>query len=220
MPTVEQAIRELRREVLAGLRDECPLPGQLTYTADRITLSLAVQIHRASDSGEPSRFSVATDSSTAQHRVTVEFLVPPSAAAHPPIPSTDLLPKLEESSETLPVFSALCEVFGAPGFDSSARATVFREVLEDLSPIQQRDVLLSLDSPVQPDVDAVLSEARHRILRLVSCGPAKEGQGPALLRQLALRESIQTLILQAAVHWRTPSDWASESSPYSSQAVI
>jgi hypothetical protein len=55
------------------------------------------------------------------------------------------------------------------------------------------------------------------MLRLACSGPLKAEQGPAKLRELALRESIGALIQQAAIHWRTPSEWAEEASPYARQ---
>lgn len=207
--TIQQAIRELRREVLTGLRDESPLPDQASWTANRITLSLALQINPSNAPNEPTRFCIALDPSEALHKVELEFLMP-LTDAHPTSleePSQDHLPP----STT---FATLSEVFGAPGFDSSARATVFRELLEDLSPQHQQEVLVSLKKPESPHEDAAVTYARNRILRLASSGPAKDGRGPELLSQLALRESVQTLVLQAAVHWRTQSEWASESSPY------
>ena len=223
MSTLEHAIRELRREVLAGLENEGPLPSNVVCTPDRVTFSIAVQLHPENGgAGELSRFSVATARTDALHRVDIEFKVTP-AAPEPPataVPGHSQSPpsrpddKIETPSAPISVLAALSEVFGAPGFDSSARATVFRDVLEELDAEQQRFVLLSLELPAVPGEEMLITLARHRMLRLACSGPAKAERGPAALRELALREPIDTLVQYAAVHWRTPSEWAEEASPY------
>ena len=222
MSTLEHAIRELRREVLAGLENGGPLPSNVACTADRMTLSIAVHLHPENGSGELARFSVATERTDALHRVDIEFKVTP-AAPEPPVaaqPGHSQSPpprpdhKIETLSQTTSLLAALSEVFGAPGFDSSARATVFRDVLEELDADQQRHVLLSLELPAEPGEEMPITLARHRMLRLACSGPAKAERGPAVLRELVLREPIDTLVQQAAVHWRTPSEWAEEASPY------
>lgn len=206
MPTVEQTVRELRREIINAIGDQTPLPDGASWVADRVTLSLAVHLQPA---GDPGRFTVAVDPTAESHRITVEFRITSSDHVTPRIHPQQPASPMDERIAVKPVHVALAEVFGAPGFDSSARATVFREALEELSTLQRHQVLTSLEGPATPDEDAVVTRARHRILRLVGSGPAGREQGSALLRQLALRESTQALIQQAAEHWRTPSDWAS-----------
>jgi len=222
MSTLEHAIRELRREVLAGLENGGPLPSNVVCTADRVTLSIAVHLDPENGSGELARFSVATERTNALHRVDIEFKVTPVA----PAPLSAAQPGYSQSPPSLPdhktetlsaptsLLAALSEVFGAPGFDSSARATVFRDVLEELDGEQQRHVLLSLELPAEPGEAMLITLARHRMLRLACSGPAKAERGPAVLRELVLREPIDTLVQHAAVHWRTPSEWAEDASPY------
>ncbi|MEI6712412.1 MAG: hypothetical protein WCO60_01580 [Verrucomicrobiota bacterium] len=223
MQTIEQTIRELKRAIFAGLRDEARDSQLTSYTAKRITLSLALTIEPTTATGEDVRFTVSANPTAADHRINLEFEIPGEEVTHSatiqkeqiqPEQSSVRLEEPETAPESPTVFAALSEIFGAPGFDSSARATVFREVLEELPPLERQEVLLSLENPATPDEEAAITDARHRILRLAESGPAKKGHGPALLRRLAKCEPVQSLMLQAAVHWRTPSDWAAESSPY------
>ncbi|RFC41935.1 MAG: hypothetical protein DVB28_002121 [Verrucomicrobia bacterium] len=225
MPTLENALRELRREVLASLSAAPLRPGEPLCTVERITLSLAVELQESEEPAQAGRFIVAAAPSVVHHRVSVEFVAAPGfpqppaflaqAAVEAPVANAV---KAAVEVQDLSAFSVLSEVFGAPGFDSSARASVFRDVLEELSPELQHQVLVTLESPADSGEEATLSEARRRILRLAGSGPSGAGRGPALLRELAQRESVQTLVLLAAVHWRTPSEWAA--APYSQKAAL
>ena len=107
--------------------------------------------------------------------------------------------------------AALSEVFGAPGFDSSARATVFRETLEELDEAECQAVLTSLGTPAPEGEEPALSRARHLVQRLAGSGPAGPRRGPELLRQLASRVPAGVLIRLAAERWRTQSEWAAAS---------
>jgi hypothetical protein len=221
MPTLENALRELRREVLASLSKAPLLPGEPLCTVERITLSLAVELQESEERGQAGRFIVAAAPNMAHHRVSVEFVT--EAGFPPPQPPPLLAQAPVEAAvevQDLSAFSVLSEVFGAPGFDSSARASVFRDVLEELSPELQHRVLVTLESPADSGEEATLSEARRRISRLAGSGPSGAGRGPALLRELAERESVQTLVLLAAIHWRTPSEWAAAASPYSQKVAL
>lgn len=210
MLSVQQTIRSLRREILAALADETTLPGGVSLVADRVSVSLAVQINSTQPSEEPGWLVVATEPSSCLHHVTLEFHV--TSAAHSEGRPTQVL-KQSGSTEIAangaepPNFAVLSEVFGTPGFDSSARATVFREALDELSEEQRRRVLASLGSGPSPGEEAIVIQARHLIQRLAASGPAGSERGLEKLRQLASTCSVRELI-QLAERWRTQSEWA------------
>ena len=177
---------------------------------DRVSVSLAVQINATEPAEDPGWLVVATEPASCLHHVTIEFGL--STAGRAEIRPTQFFkpPRPEEPGANGAEprnFAVLSEVFGAPGFDSSARATVFREALEQLSEEQRRRVLVSLGSMPSPGEEAIVSQARHLIQRLAASGPAGSEHGPAKLRHLASMGSVRELI-QLAERWRTQSEWA------------
>jgi hypothetical protein len=218
MLSVEQTVRALRREILAALADDAPLPGGVSLVADRVSVALGLQFPAAADDRRDG-LVVATDPSACLHHLTLEFKLQPVALPGPlaagavadapgvsAVPPT--LPPVTAESESV---AALSEVFGAPGFDSSARATVFREALEELGEAQRGAVLASLGSPAPEGEEPALGRARQLVLRLAGSGPAGPKRGPELLRQLAGRVPAAVLIRLAAERWRTQSEWAAAS---------
>lgn len=184
--------------------------------ADRVSVSLAVQINPTYAAEEPGWIVVATEPSACLHHITLEFHV--TSAAHLESRSAQALnpPGSTEAAANraaLSNFAVLSEVFGAPGFDSSARATVFREALEELSEEQRHRVLVSLRDVPSPGEEGIVTQARHLIRRLAASGPAGSERGLGKLRQLASTCSVRELI-QLAERWRTQSEWAAlESEP-------
>lgn len=213
MNSVETAIRELRRAALTALAEGTSLPPGVTCVAERLTLCLAVRFHPSDDDRESGRYDVASDTDGALHRLTLEFRLGPPTAAEAAVHSTDTI-ETHAFGGKLPTdvsaVAVLSDILGAPGFDSSARATVFRETLEELGEVQRRQVLASLGSSASDSEDPPVTQARHRIHRLSGTGPAGKDRGPILLRELAARHSAESLIQLAKTHWRTPSEWATE----------
>ena len=212
--SVETAIRELRQAALAALVEGTALPPGVTCVAERLTLSLAVRFHPSDDDGESGRCDVASgEASDAPHHLTLEFRLGPPMATEASARSNQAIetpPSVGKFPPDTSAVDVLSEILGAPGFDSSARATVFRETLEELGEVQRRQVLASLESPASDSEDAQITQARHRIYRLSGTGPAGKDRGPKLLRELAARLSAESLIQLAKTHWRTPSEWATE----------
>ena len=215
MLTVEQAVRALRREILTALAEDATLPLGATFSAERVTLSLAVRIAPPRVAGGPDALQVAEDPGPSDHRVTVEFRlgeiplpVPATTVSSAPAPSADQ-PITADHDGSI-ASTGLAQIFGAPGFDSSARATVFREALEELDAAQQRQALLGLGDPPSAGEDPTVIRARHLIRRLAASGPAGSTNGPRLLRELATRCPVEDLVAQAANRWRTQSEWAAD----------
>jgi len=106
------------------------------------------------------------------------------------------------------IVSVLTQVFGAPGFDSSARATVFRETLEEKS----HDEVLAVLAMLRPEATAPLDDATRRashVLRgIIQSGPAKNvGQGAKLLVELMTQHPLAEVLRAAETTWKTHDDW-------------
>ncbi|HTH48064.1 MAG TPA: hypothetical protein VMB21_11165 [Candidatus Limnocylindria bacterium] len=209
MLSVEQAVRALRREILAGLAGNAPLPGGVSLVAGKVSVSLGLQFQ--ADAGDQSGgLVVATDPARCAHQLTIDFNLQLAAASPGQTTegsSASSLPAVVEP----PHFAELAEIFGAPGFDSSARATVFRETLEDLDEAERREVLTTLGTTAPEGEEPALGRARQLIQRLAGSGPAGPKRGPELLGQLASQAPTAALIRLAAERWRTQSEWAAAS---------
>lgn len=217
MMSVEQAVRALRRDVLAALATEAPLPGGALLVADRVSFSLGVCFEPPEIVGaEPGCLVVATEPVPELHRITLEFrVVTPSAhgalssASPPALPAGPQLQGPEPRSVS--VFEMLAEVFGPPGFDSAARATVFREALDALTEAQRLHVLTTLNVSAHSEEEAVaVRHARQLVRRLAASGPAGQERGSDLLRQLATQVTVGELMAVAAQRWETQSAWATK----------
>ena len=77
MLSVEQSLRALRREILGALAADAPLPGGVELVADRVTVSLALQLQSlAPASDAPGKWGIATEpGSGPAHQLTLEFKV-------------------------------------------------------------------------------------------------------------------------------------------------
>ncbi len=219
MMSVQQAVRALRRELSAALIGDADLPPGAALVADRVVVSLGVCLtpnHSSPDAA--GTFMVATDSAACLHHVEIQFQVGTRAvplegthpvSGHPALSTVDA----SNATDASTIFAVLSEIFGPPGFDSSARASVFRETLEPLPEAQRRSVLGSLSGQAPSEApDPSLYYARHLIRRLAASGPSGLEQGIKLLERLAQQGDLNDLIQIAATRWRTQSEWATEAS--------
>ncbi len=101
-------------------------------------------------------------------------------------------------------------IFGVPGFDSSARATVFREALAGLSDEQARAIADSLRGMATPGITPAAARARGLITRLVEGAPAGPARGRELLAEAFYRHSVESLIRTVRDKWKTQEQWLDE----------
>lgn len=112
------------------------------------------------------------------------------------------------ATTTEPVFQALCGLFGAPGFDSSARACVFREALEGLSDADVAAVIARLAGPREGEVAAELERARELLSRVVRSGPAQSfRRGAEILTALFALAPVAAVLRLVEERWETQRDW-------------
>jgi len=92
-------------------------------------------------------------------------------------------------------------VFGPPGFDSGARATVFREIAADVGEPGLRRVLEGLQRGL-PSEDADLDRARHGLARLLERGPSGSRDGARILGRLLERHGLGRVQDRVESRWR------------------
>lgn len=91
--------------------------------------------------------------------------------------------------------------FGPPGFDSAARATVFREAALELGPDSLQVVLTALMEGRRLE-ELGLERARHAIQRLLERGPAGVKSGAGILRDVFGNHPFDALLTRMEDRWR------------------
>lgn len=199
MPTLSHAINTALRELESGLavqREQASLP----LIPERIQLTLT--------------FALDADGTTntspgGPHSVTVEFKTgnrSPGAAGSPAPPSVSAaLPVTDAAGE---IVSTLSQVFGTPGFDSSARATVFREALDGMSRKQALAVLAAVTSSPSASTDDATRMTAHLLRGVIQSGPTKElDRGVSTLRKVLARHSLAEVLRAVEGGWKTQEAW-------------
>lgn len=227
MQTLAHVIVALRQEIEQALATGHPLPDGTHLQADRVVVSLQVRV-RETDSAEASeslQFEVIpagakSTTTTGIHTVTVEFKAGVGASPATPPASAQTQLMMPTDSATLPelhskadenIVKALSTVLGAPGFDSSARATVLREALIELSAEQIHAVVRSLYDTPLPENDTQARRARHLILGVLKSGPLHsiEGGGEILMNVFTQHDPASVLQI-IATRWKDQDAWLNE----------
>ena len=225
MQSLRKVLATFRKEVLAALEDRTEGSTKTRLEADRIVLSLAVSIRpQSGDAASPEfTFDVPErglpDEGQGEtgHRLTIEF------KAHDPrrlesSPGQGVTPGVSEVRETEPValqeteatraVESLATIFGRPGFDSSARATVFRETLTGLDDSQIRVVVRALREGRAPEADPAGKRAWDVLSRLLRSGPSKSvTKGGGILDRIFGQFPVAWLIRLLEETWKTQDDW-------------
>lgn len=224
MKPLRDVIQALRAEIATALA----MPGDrgVPLHPTRAVVTLRVLIRETGAESPPFEFIAAADrdgndlADTATHTVTIEFerepagtafareqqqsglAVPGVAAGHSPASGASLT-------------QSLTTIFGAPGFDNAARATVFREVVDALTPEQ---IVALGDSfarepeevPRQKPAEAAVGTARLRITRLLKLGPGGFPEGRPALVELLRNHRVSDIRRALQEQWKTQSEWARE----------
>ena len=140
------------------------------------------------------------------HTVDLEWS-PEGAESRPSVPSPGKEPSTAvqpaawtpETEESVGVI--LDGVFGPPGFDSAARATVFRESAIELGPESLQGVLTALMEGRRLE-ESGLERARHAIQRLLECGPAGVKKGAGILHDVFSSYPFDPLLTLVEDRWR------------------
>lgn len=227
MTTLKQLIRDLQQQltqVCAQAAESRETEPRLIPT--RVSLSLRIRVSPVGlevvptpadkADGQPAQ---APESIRSDDRMTIEFQVEtpvqggipramePRGIMDPPIDHT-ALPQAPARTEDqrLPLLE---QVLGSPGFDSAARASVFREALEGLAESQRITIweVLKDTTPGNP-VDPELKHARHLLRGVLRSGPA--GLTSSVLdrlRQEVRSNGSHSLLELLRRHWKSQEDW-------------
>ena len=103
---------------------------------------------------------------------------------------------------------SLSALFGPPGFDSSARATVFREVFRELTAPQIEALLASFSAGTIQEEDATLLNARHRLNGVLRSGPLRSVErGGAIIAEMFRCQAPERILVLIAERWKTQGEW-------------
>lgn len=99
------------------------------------------------------------------------------------------------------VLGELDVVFGPPGFDSGARATVFMEIAADVGE-RGLSAVLDLLQRGQSSEDADLDRARHGLARLLDRGPSGARDGARIVGRLVGLHGLERILKSVGARWR------------------
>ena len=222
MTTLNNVITALQREIDEALNVAADANLRTRLVAERVVLKLEVSIEEKMDAGGSSdlKFKVVNSTTEATrahaHSLTIEFqpvvansvqaakvVVPTETCATVPKASVRLEPTDSEQ-----VINALSSVFGAPGFDSSARATVFREVFSGLDPAQVSNLVASFSGNSSSEADAALRSAIQRVNGILRSGPQRSPEeGRKILARVFSRPSHLPVLKFIEETWKAQEDW-------------
>ncbi|MFA6544673.1 MAG: hypothetical protein WCS99_09630 [Limisphaerales bacterium] len=199
MELLNDAIATVLREVERGFAAR-RAAGGLPMAPERIRLTLNFSLDAAAQ-----RAHAQPD---APHSVTVEFKVGEWGQLQPvPAPAAPAAKRVVADG----IVPVLTQVFGVPGFDSSARATVFRETLAGKSHDEVLAVLATLRPEATAPLDDVTRRASHVLRGIIHSGPTKNvAQGAEILTGLLVEHPLAEVVRVAETTWKTHDDWLGE----------
>jgi hypothetical protein len=223
MLSLKDVIAALRRELAEALEEN--QPHGLRLEAERVVLSLEIAVEAGENPAELSYAVLETDPSDSirlnggakqAHTLKIEFkaIQGRSDAAIPQEPAKKekrggpARPKAKSSGKDLDLLEALARVFGEPGFDSSARATVFREALTGMPEAQIRAVMDSLQGAPGSELDETIRNTRHLILGITRSGPLQsQEKGGEVLTEIFRERKAAEILQLIEEHWKTQNHW-------------
>lgn len=229
MQPLRNVISAFCREIGAALSEDSGLPNGTYLEAERLTLSLTIGLIEKKDEHGAnhvifcvpnSNFDESADHKhpperTQIHELTIEFRNKQSTSNY-----AETIPaRLEESlvaEQAVPLvgpeferaMKKLARLFGTPGFDSSARATVFHETVSGLSPEQVELVVAALGGAVYKQTDESVKAALHLIRGVFKAGPISSPKtGGEIFDDLRSQYSVGSLLSLIKENWKEQSDW-------------
>ena len=208
---LKDVVNALRREIISALENGSALPGGIHLEAERVTATLSFGIE-----GNPPTFEVyppGENKQTSPHSITIEFNIASDSAALKTetkivarsVAVQPMQSKLE-GREAAVIKEQLSIVFGSPGFDSAARATVFCEALEELS----EEDAVALVSALRGEIGKPEGPAKRALAllqRVCQSGPAGLGKGKAVLVDVFQKYSVSSVVKLVATVWKSQQDW-------------
>ncbi len=212
MESLKDVIVALRREIEEALKAGQPLPEGARLQAERVVATIHFGVDSASG---PASFVLRTENRAADHphSVTIEFkLLSASQSLDERAPNATTIVSHEsriqlDEAAAEEITRQLVHLFGAPGFDSAARATVFREALENLSEADARTFVQLLRGISTNGHNDAAKRALSLVRRVCQSGPGGFEKGKALLSTLFQKFSVQTVVDHVRRVWKTQEEW-------------
>jgi len=198
MTELQKALASFQRELDAM---SAASPGGATWQVDRVHFRLGLEWVPGAEGQGAWRPSMGAS----PHGLDLDWvrgkgIVSEAESARPASPST-----MSMNGEGTPLMERLEAAFGPPGFDSAARATVFREVALEIGLEALAELLEALVGK-RTLPDAEVERARQSVMRLLERGPAGVIPGAAILLEV-FRQFPGGLILESiGSRWRYGTD--------------
>jgi hypothetical protein len=217
MQTLAQIIAALQVELNSALPQKLSLPGGIQMQPDRVVVGLQFETREAQDGRveflwAPQQLTGNGTPEKAMHSLSLEFRAVADAGGgamnwqqsnNPAITPA----RKRNSTGEEQIKEALSLIFGPPGFDSSARATVFREAFDELSAEQSELVIESL-SGAAPENDPAVKRARGLLLKLLKSAPLEDlEQVKVVLTNVLVQNPLDSVLSLVAREWKTQEDW-------------
>lgn len=209
MRTIRDALGGLRRELEQALAET---QSGSNLLPERVVINLRVTMTDEGGWVAESESLVDPAVRGPGHSVCLEFRVASAGMKLEPSTAPGLVAGIKPSNPldgeaAQKVVSELSRLFGVPGFDSSARATVFREALEGLPSETILEAVGLLADPRAPQ-DPTVRQARHRLLGLVRSGPLGSPVQAVELLGGIFRQFPPTNVVRLVLEtWKTQDDW-------------
>ncbi len=236
MIPLEQALADFKQQVIKSILDTPQQRSGATLEVERISLTLELEARqipgpagkpiaayfvRESRASSPSSLSNESlpqvQRSPGKHTLVIEFkpVLLGSKQTSQPGESDPLVsesPGLIELAASIlddpTLLATLSGVLGAPGFDSSARATLLREVMEGLPAEKTSDLIAALKQPPGTLISEDIRQACHLFRGILLSGPAKSvSKGADIFEALFARHSIQSILVCLQKAWKNQDDW-------------
>lgn len=217
MQTLTQIIAALQAELSSALPHNLSLPGGIQMQPDRVVVALQFETREAQDGQVAFLWTTPQGKANgtadkSMHTLSLEFRALSGAngmgMSWPQAQDPAATPlRRQSSTKEDKIKEALSLILGAPGFDSSARATVFREAFDDLSAEQAESVIESI-SGAAPENDPAAKRARGLLLKLLKSAPLEDlEQAKVILADVLVQNPLDSVLSLVFREWKTQQDW-------------
>jgi hypothetical protein len=213
MDEIGSRIRKLRSEIESALNEGGPLPGGVRLEAERVVLHLLIPPPGAHVSNRPTastngKVDLGGQSGREEH-LTIEFRVlsPAASPASPGIEAVSTRPTLSTEALRSLVIETGTAVFGPQGFDNSARAEVFCELIAEQNPTEVLAALAIVEQGTQGNPDPQLSRSVARLRQILGFSPLGRESAAGRLRALFEQAEIGDVVSILGQAWRFGTHW-------------
>ncbi len=211
MDGIGEVIRKVRREVEMALADGTSIPKEAHLEADRVVLTLCLPptvTMLAHGLSKKASNGALLERDEGGNRLTIEFRVRSHEAAVTSEIASETTHARALSSDELKslILETGTAVFGAQGFDNSARAEVFCEVVAGLD-IDAVQGALALIETGNSQVPLALDRPVARLRQVLGFSPLGRERAAGRLLQLFRQCTVQEIVTLLGDLWRFGTHW-------------